>query len=158
MLRKFESVCFLAVIITQPCSQHKSKGSSIVDMELSCSWKWSLGGYRYGTICSQSDPWRIPQTTEEKIIKRDRTHHTAETADQKEHNWVSPGQKIEQGVLLMQLLRLSRIATPRSHKLTHQTEQCYLMTIPFHIPVQRLETPANACSGSPHNAMHYASS
>ena len=31
------------------------------------------------------------------------------------------------------------------------------MTVPFHIPVQRLETPPAACSGSPHNATHSAS-
>ena len=30
------------------------------------------------------------------------------------------------------------------------------MTVPFHIPVQQLETPTTACSGSPHNALHSA--
>ena len=39
--------------------------------------------------------------------KRDRECHAAETAEQKEHrlNNISAGQKIEQGMLLMQLLR-----------------------------------------------------
>ena len=40
------------------------------------------------------------------------------------------------------------------HKLDVST--C-LMTVPFHIPVQQLETPPAACSGSPHNATHSAS-
>ena len=49
----------------------------------------------------------LSQTVEEKKkhgLERDRVHYAAETAEHKE-TCASPGQKIEQGVLFVQLLR-----------------------------------------------------
>ena len=65
-------------------------------MEPSCSRNEASGVVDMAPLCSRSDPQRTPQTTEEKRkdrVERDRAHHAAETAEQKEHR-LSPEQKI----------------------------------------------------------------
>ena len=85
-------------------------------MEPSCSQSEASGVVDMAPSCSRSDlrPRRTPQTAEKKRkhrIERDGARRTAETVQTKRTQ--TEGQKIEQDVLLVQRLRLSRVATPR---------------------------------------------
>ena len=96
--------------------------SHVLNVNLRGSWyrnivflKWSLGVVNVALLCFQSDPQSIPHTTEEKgnIESNVTVCCAAETAEQKNTDWVSPGQKVDQDVLLVQLPRSSHVPTPK---------------------------------------------
>ena len=81
----------------------RSEALEVIDIAPSC-----LKVTREGPQQTMDGKRNIERSTE-----HDRACHAAETAEQKNIDRVSPGQTVDQGVLLVQLLRLSCVATPR---------------------------------------------
>ena len=133
-------MCSYFSAVSQSCSQRKPKRYVIMVFS-----KWSFGGCQYGTIMFWKWPTKDPANNRgEKVnIEYNMTERTT-LRKQQNRDWVSPKQKIEQGMLLLQA---PEIMSDTVWQMSVNTHYVHMLNLPWLCKCKSNNQPD--CSSSP---------